>query len=1252
MSKTLSLKKSKPNASKNQKAITQFFKNVSNDVKKSPVKQSPVKQSPEETKSDLRICKRKFSSAEQVNTLRDEEKPTKKCKIVGTNVSIEKQNGTLSLEQLKSEKLKSDFHHSPEKNVNRTVNNDKQSSCSVDNKSPLLSLSPNSIKNQVKYTNNLDCNNGKEPNINEKENQVCNDIFNNHDEDIQTYNVKLKKNNISPKKSPNGKNIKIASSLKSERSPSKFGSTVKVLEFNQNDVDDVFGDEWELDNFSETKEDLDLTVMQRCEILSIVRYPQKLELKLKNDNKIGTCFVEGIWVNTPLQEGDLISVLASRDSSGQYSINNTSGLLTLRPDHLMSSTSVVAGVFCKRKAVLQERWRGIDSANTAMTIGILIHELVQKALTQNINKTSELGAEADKIIKESTQLLYDAGIDEEEARSNMEMYIRPLSEFMLTYMSSEQFKKKAEKINNKWNGKIDKVLDIEENLCCPKLGLKGKIDATLQVTIHERKNIKAIVPLELKSGRASMSAEHRGQLFLYGMMLSLQRDEDPTTAVQRGLLLYLKERIDLKEVSCGYPERRDLIMLRNELVQHLAAGPQDFDTDASRLLQQSLPEPVHHHSACSKCPYLTICSLHLWHTEGPEVSESHPLAKLKNEALGHLCPGHIKYFLHWTSLLRLEEREQMTASPLHALWTDSVEKRSKRGVCAANLKLKGVSDLGDKLLHVFSRQLDHINSLKDARTPKGPQEGDFSIVSIKDRPWIAAGVVTVSNNVELHILLERDLSRRLDQQTVYHIDTYESYATTVQNLTNLGVLMEDSDRATRLRRLIIEKDKPEFASKLPREVGKLGVKLMRSLNIEQQRAVLRALAAEHYALLRGLPGTGKTQTISVLIQMLVALKQRVLVTAHTHSAVDTVLNRLPATLRVLRLGAARRATSTRATLDHELVRGASTAAQLATLYDSMDVVGVTCLGANHPLLARTTFDVCIVDEATQVLQCTVLRPLFSAKRFVLVGDPEQLPPVVKSKSARRLGMEESLFHRLMVKEATSTLRLQYRMNQPLVDVANRVAYNDTLQCANETVAQAKLKIDFELILSQYSEESPWLVKTCSPDFKYAAVFLNLELGTSDKLDNEKTLTNIEEACVVMGIIDALKKAGVSSTDIGVIVPYRDQMSLLRRCLNGQDVDVSTVDQFQGKDKDVIIYSCTKRDTQVGRPAKEGEVLNDQRRLAVSVTRAKHKLIVVGDARAVRRYNTLLSLVEACTPVLIDQNTIRTLQRKYENIIKS
>ncbi|XP_050352950.1 DNA replication ATP-dependent helicase/nuclease DNA2 isoform X1 [Nymphalis io] len=1247
MPKTLSLKKSQTNASKNQKAITQFFKSAPNNPSKSPVKQHCV-----ETTSNSKPIKRKVSSPidGQSNFLykdyhnNNEERTSKKCKIDRSNISLEKKTFILSDDDKLSTRL------SP-KDI---VKHDYEST-SCDDKSPLSSLSPNSMSDHVKDKFGSNTKNSKELIItNEKENQEYdnNDILlNNHVENIQA-------NNRSPKKSPKGKINNVRSPLKLERSLPKFDSN-EVEEIRRNHVDDVFGDEWNFDGIEESKEDLDLSLMQRCEILSVLHHPNKLELKLKNDKENeGTCFVEGIWLNTPLQQGEIISVLACRNSTGQYSVNNTSGLLVLRPDHLVSSTSVVAGVFCKRKAILQERWRGIDSANTAMTIGILIHELVQKSLTQNIKTTAALVIETDNIIKESIQLLYEAGITENEARSNMQMYIGPLADFMTMYMPGQSSCKNNEK--GKWNGKIDKVLDIEENLCCPKLGLKGKIDATLQVTIHERGSISAIVPLELKSGRASMSAEHRGQLFLYGMMLSLQRQEDPTTAIQKGLLLYLKERTDLKEVSCGYPERRDLIMLRNELVQHLAVGPRDVDTeklvdieDASRLLQQSLPEPVHHHAACAKCPYLTLCSLHLWHTDdGPKVTESHPLSKLKEDALGHLTPAHIKYFLHWTSLLRLEERGQMSASPLHALWTDSVDKRTKRGVCAANLKLKDVSNSSDKFLHVFIREsASNVSSLNIDKSVKGPQEGEFSIVSIENRPWIAAGVVTVSNNTELHILLERDLSRRLNKHTLFHVDTYESYATTVQNLTNLGVLMEDSERAMRLRRLIIDKGIPEFASKLPREVGRLGSKLMRSLNIEQQRAVLRALAADHYALLRGLPGTGKTQTISVLIQMLVALKQRVLVTAHTHSAVDTVLNRLPASLQVMRLGAAQRvAGGVRARCEHALLRHTSTTLQRAQLYDSMDVVGVTCLGAAHPMLAKTTFDVCIVDEATQVLQCTVLRPLFAAKRFVLVGDPEQLPPVVKSRTARRLGMEESLFHRLMQEKALSTLRLQYRMNQPLVDVANKVAYNDSLKCANQSVAQAKLKINFQKIKSRCSVQSPWLVKTCSPEFEDAAIFLNLELVAADKTDSDKTLSNFEEACVVMTLIETLKEANVSPADIGIIAPFRDQVALLRRCLKSQDVEVSTVDQFQGKDKNVIIYSCTKRNISDGRTVKEGEVLNDQRRLAVSVTRAKHKLIIIGDLHALRRYPTVLRLIEACTTISIDHETVSTLMKKYRNVI--
>ncbi|XP_047032754.1 DNA replication ATP-dependent helicase/nuclease DNA2 [Helicoverpa zea] len=1035
---------------------------------------------------------------------------------------------------------------------------------------------------------------------------------------------------------------------------------VKEQDFTTEDICDDFGDDWGVDDIEEDcVDDLDLSTMQRCEILKVTTNTSRTELRLKNsEDKKATCFVEGIWQDTPLVPGDIVSILASRDSSGSYSLTNTSGLLVLRPDHLVSSTSVVAGVFCKRKAVLQERWRGLDSANMAMTTGILIHELVQKALTEKITSIEQLRSITDVIVKEAVERLYDAGLSEEEARNNIYKYIPPLADFINTYVAEKPpTVAHVKKDKKNWSGHIDKILDIEENLCCPKLGLKGKIDATVQVTIHERNGRqRAVVPLELKSGKASMSAEHRGQLVLYGMMLNLQNCEDPTQAAQRGLLLYLKDGVELREVSCGYPERRDLVMLRNQLVQYLTPSPQSVDPEslidieeASVMLQQKLPEPVDHHNACSKCPYLTLCSLHLWHTDGPTVSESHPLTKLRTDALGHLTPKHIQYFLHWTALLKMEEAGQMVASPLHALWTDSVEKRVKRGTCAGNLKLIAVTYLEDRYLHIFHRKNDDKGGNNEVKSNKGPQEGEFSIVSIENRPWIAAGVVTISNSKEIHIFLERDVSSRLHKDTVYHIDTYESYATTVQNLTNLGVLMEDSERADRLRKLLIDKETPTFEGKLPREVGRLGTRLMRSLNVQQQRAVLRCVAARDYALMRGLPGTGKTQTISVLIQMLAALKQRVLVTAHTHSAVDTVLSRLPESLRVMRLGSSSRvAAALQKRSEQALTADCDTPEKLAALYDSMDVVGVTCLGAAHAMLTKTTFDLCIVDEATQVLQCTVLRPLFAAKTFVLVGDPEQLPPVVRSRAARRLGMEESLFHRLMCEEATSTLQLQYRMNQALADIANRVAYDNRLKCANENIAQACLSIDV-LKIPELSD-SPWLSTACSPKQQHAALFLDVEaVDVGDVPDTKNSCANPIEACVVMALVEALKKGNVKPSDIGVIAPYRDQVSLLRRSLSHHVVEVSTVDQFQGRDKSVIIYSCTKRldSKSDDKKVKEGEVLNDQRRLAVSVTRAKHKLLIVGNSMALRRYAPLQKLIQTCTTVQLDKHIVNKLCNKYK-----
>ncbi|XP_048482522.1 DNA replication ATP-dependent helicase/nuclease dna2-like [Plutella xylostella] len=272
------------------------------------------------------------------------------------------------------------------------------------------------------------------------------------------------------------------------KSPIKNASSVKVaLDFDN--VDDMFGDDWgNTDLVEECSEDLDLSTMQRCEVVSVEHQGGCKVLRLKGtDDKQATCSIEGIWSETPVTPGEIISIIASRDPTGRFAVTTTSGLLVLRSDHLMSTTSVVAGVFCRRKAVLQERFKGVDSANSAMTMGILIHELVQIALTSRLSSLQDLRATADTLIAQSTQMLYDAGLTVEETRMNMEIYLAPLSEFMRNYVVDKPGNVNGQK--KKWNGHIDEILDIEENVCCPQLGLKGKIDATLQVTIHERKGM-------------------------------------------------------------------------------------------------------------------------------------------------------------------------------------------------------------------------------------------------------------------------------------------------------------------------------------------------------------------------------------------------------------------------------------------------------------------------------------------------------------------------------------------------------------------------------------------------------------------------------------------------------------------------------------------------------------------------------------------------------------------------------------------
>ena len=282
----------------------------------------------------------------------------------------------------------------------------------------------------------------------------------------------------------------------------------------------------------------------------------------------------------------------------------------------------------------------------------------------------------------------------------------------------------------------------------------------------------------------------------------------------------------------------------------------------------------------------------------------------------------------------------------------------------------------------------------------------------------------------------------------------------------------------RLRALLVEGARPAFlpeAEGLEAALSARGapaglLEELGALNGDQRRAVALCLRARDYAVVVGFPGTGKSETLALLARLLAATGKRVLLTAYTHAAVDSLVRKAAAPSgadgRVLRVGApgAVAPDNRRFLLNGDGACGSTRA--LRERLGAASVVGATALAASsHPLLggapagARPPFDVAIVDEAGQALLPAVLGPLRLARAFVLCGDHYQLPPIVREREARDRGLARSLLRRLCTEQpaACARLALQYRMCEPVMACANALVYGGQLKCAAPRVAAQRLR---------------------------------------------------------------------------------------------------------------------------------------------------------------------------------------------------
>ena len=300
-----------------------------------------------------------------------------------------------------------------------------------------------------------------------------------------------------------------------------------------------------------------------------------------------------------------------------------------------------------------------------------------------------------------------------------------------------------------------------------------------------------------------------------------------------------------------------------------------------------------------------------------------------------------------------------------------------------------------------------------------------------------------------------------------------------------------------------------------------------------------------------------------------------------------------------------------------------------------DVILSTNSSAALDFIDGVVFDVCVVDEASQASIPSVLIPISKSRRFVLAGDHKQLPPTVVNFDSREL--EETLFESLILSFSSnsSLLNCQYRMNSELMMFSNLEFYDGKLfsdgfveDISLADISRVSLSSgDRELLDSSVFDDGLvsrfFGVEGFLDDVDYPFLFFDTSLIScgEGRFKDSKSFYNRCEAEIVGIIVNCFLRWGFSGDDIGVISPYMDQVDLIKGFV---DVEVKSVDGFQGREKEIIIISMVRSND-------DGVVgfLNDYRRLNVAVTRAKRKLVVVGDCSTLCSVDVLCDLVDFC-----------------------
>lgn len=482
----------------------------------------------------------------------------------------------------------------------------------------------------------------------------------------------------------------------------------------------------------------------------------------------------------------------------------------------------------------------------------------------------------------------------------------------------------------------------------------------------------------------------------------------------------------------------------------------------------------------------------------------------------------------------------------------------------------------------------------------------------------------------------------------------------MQNALKRASVLAEDDSENKLIRILITAEKPSF------QIEEEFV-IPSTLNGSQRLAVNKIVTANHLAIVHGPPGTGKTTTLVHAIKSLIKHNnQKILVVAPSNTAVDLLTEKLALEgLNTIRIGNPARVSERllTSTLEHKMAdhpdmktikslkkqaneyknmahkykrsfgkaereqrkalfneahkigKEVEKIEQYITdhLFDKAQIITATLVGANHYSVRNLKYNTVVIDEAGQALEPACWIPILKAEKIIFAGDHFQLSPTIKSQEAGSNGLRKTLLEKLINihPESVVLLKEQYRMHQNIMGYSSKVFYQNQLN-AHHSVANHLIFDDDEPLI---------YVDTAGCSF-------------DEKLDGTSTINPDEAAFLVNHLTSFVQEVTSKKIDnfpsIAIISPYKQQVQFIKTLVEENqaliplknNISVNTIDSFQGQERDIIYISLTRSnsDAIIG-------FLSDTRRMNVAMTRARKKLVVIGDSATLSKAKFYADFIE-------------------------